>query len=1149
MSFRDIRTLKRRYAGQAGQLVNEFYIPVLREAVAYDRQAGYFDSASLVQLAAGLAVFIEHVRRSRDIRRPAMRLITGATWTPDDVDAYKRGHEALSQSLSTTLTAHFAPSNELCLRLGLPLGWRPEADDIAQHRLGALAWLVASGLVEVRVALPLDYDGRPYAPGRQGALYHPKAGVLWDEDGNGLYFQGSVNETGAAWTRNREKFDVRCSWCSDDDAEDIRAETDEFNTIWKKEDPGLLVMDLPQAVKERLLSFVPPDGPPEWEPMDLGRPVDIRARIEAEWFIDAPRRPGGEHLVLGPLWADGKPLALFHHQTRVVERATAEFPQAFLFCDEVGLGKTIEAGLGLRELRLGGHLRRVLILAPRALVRQWMEELREKFALTAWFYDGDVLQDVGGRVRRTDHPWDEQDIVIASRQLVARRDRREEFLNRSVPWDLAIVDEAHAARRHVMGDREENLFLTLLRDLRNRRLCRSLWLLTATPMQIHPQEVHDLLLLCGLADARWAKWASFSGFEGFFEQLRVFHLEPRVRQEVLDMARIAMANGAPALDRLVVPSGWQPFDWGVFADKIIGNSPGLRLALNSLRSDRAQAMTPHLSRQTPLAVHMFRHTRATLRAYQERGLVYGLARREPRDVPVEFASATERALYHRIDELCEDFYRTADVLPEERSGIGFLMAVFRKRLASCFYAFRRSLERRRDLIDAIQREVDQTRFPGEPRRYEQVLMEEPEEEDDPEDVQRMAERERERLQRLYRDPRRRQQLERERLYLQRYIRDLEQVPADSKFEAFQDALRGLLDEGHRVLVFTQYVDTMDFIRDRLVSRFGDRIACYSGRGGEVWDASRNAWMLVTKAEIKSRARSNHPKHLRVLLGSDAASEGLNLQQFSSLINYDLPWNPMRVEQRIGRIDRIGQTVPALPILNLYVMGTIEEDAYDTLKNRIGVFEDVVGPLQPILAEMPVVLRRVARREIDLDEARRLLAESAAKPAAAVAELDRYVRETGVNQKPIALLPPPCTQRELAAWCLSHPAPAMLVTAVPEPGLTEAPLDGTRACLRLSWPTAPSHLGIAETESILATFDGALADRYPPTGPSHGEDGTETPGQEGVRLLTWGDPYLEAWLYAIRGTELTDQDYARVGLTRDTNPLSGKRLVQQLHEES
>ena len=125
--------------------------------------------------------------------------------------------------------------------------------------------------------------------------------------------------------------------------------------------------------------------------------------------------------------------------------------------------------------------------------------------------------------------------------------------------------------------------------------------------------------------------------------------------------------------------------------------------------------------------------------------------------------------------------------------------------------------------------------------------------------------------------------------------------------------------------------------------------------------SENGWRIVDKAEVKARCRRDHRHAVDILLGTDAASEGLNLQQFSSLINFDLPWNPMRVEQRIGRIDRIGQEAPVVKVLNLYMQGTIEEDTYFTLKERIGVFEEVVGPLQPILAEMPRIFRKLALR--------------------------------------------------------------------------------------------------------------------------------------------------------------------------------------------
>ena len=284
-----------------------------------------------------------------------------------------------------------------------------------------------------------------------------------------------------------------------------------------------------------------------------------------------------------------------------------------------------------------------------------------------------------------------------------------------------------------------------------------------------------------------------------------------------------------------------------------------------------------------------------------------------------------------------------------------------------------------------------------------------------------------------------------------YITALGQIAVDSKFEAFQDQLNRVVADGHRVIIFTQYLDTLDFIRDRLVARYGNQLACYSGRGGEVWDAASNRWRVVEKADVKARSERDHPQAITILLGTDAASEGLNLQQFSALINYDLPWNPMRVEQRIGRIDRIGQEAPAVKILNLYMEGTIEEDTYDTLKRRIGLFEEVVGPLQPILAEMPRIFRRLARGEIELAEARRLLDEAAReKPRVAIAALEECVRQDMGTTIPEVVDPALVTQEQLAAWCLAHPAPGMRILCVPEPGMATASRVGTQGCLAITW---------------------------------------------------------------------------------------------------
>lgn len=1044
MGFRELTTLRRRYAGQAGQLVNNFYIPVLGQATRYDRQAGYFDSATLVQLAAGLAAFIHRVRDLPPAARPAMRLITGATWSPEDIAAYQRGMEALHLSLDRSLVRHLTPSEDECVRLGLPPGWRPEEDQIARQRFGTLAWMVGAGFLDVRIALPLDDAGRPYHPGRHGALYHPKAGILYDGAGDIIAFQGSVNETSAAWTRNREKFDVRRSWYSEQDAEDIRGEIEEFETIWHGRDAGLLVVPLPRAVYEHLAAFLPPDGPPARDPMAMDLTLSAPAlsdRLAAQEWLDAPQRPGGAHLVLAPLSADGEPLKPFPHQAQVWQRAVAAFPHPFLFCDEVGLGKTIEAGLVLRALILRGVLHRVLLIAPRSLIRQWMEELREKFALTAWFFDGACLRDVDGHVRWAEHPWEEDGIIIVSRHLMVRTDRRAALLAVQRPWDAVLVDEAHAARRRVFGG-GPNQLLGLLQTLRARRLFRCLWLLTATPMQLAPHEVHDLLLLCGLDAPAWGRWSQLNTFQGFFAGLQDFPRERQVRADIIAMTRLAVAQGAPDLDATQVPSHWMPLRWRGFVSKVTSSGPGLALDLQHLTTAQAEGLTPHLARQTPLAVFMFRHTRGTLRAYQERGLLHGgLARRAPEDVPVAFQTDTERALSHRIDDLCSHFYRLADLPANERSGVGFLMAIFRKRLAGCLVAFQRSLSRRRDLIAAIQQGLSDMEVQRELRRDG---AEDDDDEDSEPDIPTLLDQERQRLVRLYQDPRRRAELEAERLYLQDYIVALDQVAVDSKFAAFHRRLAAVVAEGHRVIVFTQYLDTLDFIRHQLVAHYGNRMACYSGRGGEIWDPMLNAWRVVDKAEIKARSRREHLQAIQILLGTDAASEGLNLQQFSALINYDLPWNPMHVEQRIGRIDRIGQEAPTVTIVNLYMQGTIEEDAYDTLRHRIGAFEAVIGPLQPILAEMPRIFRRFARGEIELAEARRLLDEAArAQPHGAITALDAYVWDEQENTAWDRQPSPAVTQGQLAAWCLAHPAPGMRIMVVPEPGTQVAVQDGTQ----------------------------------------------------------------------------------------------------------
>ena len=162
------------------------------------------------------------------------------------------------------------------------------------------------------------------------------------------------------------------------------------------------------------------------------------------------------------------------HQVRAFERLYAQWPPKLLIADEVGLGKTIQAGMLLRQAWLAGRARRILILAPKAVLRQWQIELREKFNLNWPIYDGRKLSWYRSPALREAYErevdpqeWHREPVVIASSHLLRRRDRAALLLQDAQPWDLVVLDEAHHARRRAAGSAREggaNALLRLMRE-------------------------------------------------------------------------------------------------------------------------------------------------------------------------------------------------------------------------------------------------------------------------------------------------------------------------------------------------------------------------------------------------------------------------------------------------------------------------------------------------------------------------------------------------------------------------------------------------------------------------------------------------------------------------------------------------------------
>ena len=937
------------YASDSHNPIVDFYIPALERASQYDRKAGFFNSAILSSVARGIGAMLAHQGK--------IRLIMGCQFSPQDITAIRQGYN-LRDALTAPLDRALTP---------------PQNISQLQH-FELLSWLIEHNYLDLRIAIPLKSDGAPEDPSTQLAperLFHEKVGIITDSYGDRLAFSGSNNESLGGWYANVESFHVYLDWEGGRDRERVELERERFDRLWANQTPNVAVFTIPDALRQRLLRYTPKQAPiwqqelefdnrsidpiqlppdevnsilPVAQVSSLGLPEDslggqdahpTDAEIEDfQCLQNLHTDPGCLAYVLHSI-----PIQPWLHQLKILYRYAAEFPRNALIADEVGLGKTIETGLILRYLLVSQTAKRILILAPASVQPQWQSELREKFNLHFHsFSQGELLDPFGQPTPPAANPWDSHHLILASSHLVRRQDRMRELLA-AQPWDFVILDEAHHARRKSPQNRQDtpNRLLELMRQLKERT--QALLLLSATPMQIDPIEIFDLLHLLGLT-GHWQYGDNFCNYFHYLTQTS----DPQMLAFWQQLSTDYFTNGGQPCPR--IQQYWQLRD-RLLASKLTDTWQRGRKITNprQVLADETfiTASRQFLTANNPLKDLMFRHTRDTLRQYHRLGvLAKDIPQREVWDVAITLEPKREAELYRSVSSYVRDFYRLAQ--KQNRKALGFLMTLYRKRLTSSFYAIQQSLTRR--LNDLIT---------GKPTNLSVDDLWELDDLDDSaiDSLAALAESV---------HP---QEIE----YLQDLLRQFDRTGEDTKCAQFLQVLRHELQARDSAIVFTQYTDTMDYLRDFLQASFGTTgVACYSGRGGELY--RDNQWKIVPKEEIKTRFRNGK---IDILLCTESASEGLNLQTCGVLINYDLPWNPMRVEQRIGRIDRIGQRYPTVRIHNFYYDGTVEAKVYRRLRERIDAFTTVVGNLQPILAQVPTFIER-AVMSADPEEEDVLLSE-------------------------------------------------------------------------------------------------------------------------------------------------------------------------------
>ena len=811
-------------------MIAGLYEPLLREAVRYDRTTYTFTAKGLIAAAVGTAGLVRNSGR--------IRLICDHTVRSDILQAIQDGQ---LQAETALLQTHNVEDLLLV-----------EPDDISKDHLELATWLVANGVLDVKVAL------------RAPSIFHAKIGIVEDAQGNRAAFSGSLNETLSGWTTNWESVHV---FTDQDSPKHLEPTEEEFQMLWSNQATGLQVISLPQYYRDYIIEQAPSSAPKLLCPMPTLRP-----KIEPQKaYWDRIRETLANDT---DSTAATIPTTLWPHQERFRQQhADKETPARRLIADEVGLGKTLEAGIILKTRLNQGLAGRALIIAPKAAVKQWQSELLMKFAIDTPAIETNASTYRDGRSEPTNEPAWNTSLAIASQQWLVRNADR--FLETCGEYDLIICDEAHRARFRNVDDnrrRQPNQYLSMM-----NRLCRKtreLLLLTATPMQMHEMELWGLLSL--LEPEGW----NTAEYQHFYRDAEPDLQEWKFRREL-----------------------WRKS----------GAAPQRNPVLNSENDDyiNLRLKDPGTMKQTlsimetsaPARRLMSRHTRQLLREYREQGLLDApIPNRQVRDTIITLMPE-ERNLYEEITELVQSCYADSAITHQS---LGFIMTIFRKRLGSSTYAYAQTLRnaanRRLEDNDDWITLTDDADLDDEPEATVDIL----------------------------------QKFTNVDLLLRSADEAERLSQTDSKRNKLNEVIRNLREDGHsHILMFTQFRDTQTWLSDHL-RKAGHHVTELYGQDHH--EGGRGQRLIAFQSQEQG-----------ILLCTETASESLNLQFCTAAINYDIPWNPMTLEQRAGRIDRIGQQRNTVDVVNLFYEDTAEHDAYKAVERRFKSIVDNVGAYPPVIA--------------------------------------------------------------------------------------------------------------------------------------------------------------------------------------------------------
>ena len=776
-----------------------------------------------------------------------------------------------------------------------------------RERYARLFKLLHSGKLQVRV-LPDSTFG----------LIHGKAGVITMQDGSKTCFMGSANESRSAWRMNYELV-----W-EDVSLEAVKWVQEEFDALWGSPAAvplaDFVIEDIARLSERRVVRTVS-----DWAAPENGTPDPAPAVIESPVY----RKEVG-------LWEHQK-----YFVKLVLDNHNGPMQQArFVLADQVGLGKTLQLAMSALLIALTGD-KPILVICPKTLVWQWQGEMRDLLAMPSAVWDGRHWVDERGIEYPSTGPETTRKcprrVGIVSSGLITRGSEVVDHLL-GLSYECVILDEAHRARRRNLGENRDdeaanpNNLLSFMYRISEKT--RSLLLATATPVQLRPIEAWDLLDVLSRGDESilgntWSRWRNVpdclnlimaqanlpQGVSEHWDWVRnplppkSEHRDFEVLRRRLDVPDAQAIVPGHDLDRLRPPDRARLSE--MFPRFAREHNPFIRRIVRRSREQLENQIDPETNEPLlqKIAVRLFgEDDKDAIRLPPYLREAYGLA-----------------------EEFCEK-------LGQRMKAAGFLKTLLLRRVGSSIHAGLKTAEKMLAEWESIEEEIEED-------EEDEVLGD---------DLAPAASKSSRSL------------TEEERGLLARFVEALKaNQERDPKYTVVRHCLleRGWLRLG--CIVFSQYRDSIQWLAEQLSDELTDElIAVYSGPMTSGF-MQAGAWTPRSRDDLKLMVAKGE---IRLMLGTDAASEGLNLQRLARLINLDLPWNPTKLEQRKGRIQRIGQIHDTVEVYNMRYKDSVEDRVHELLSDRFQDIFNMFGQIPDVLEDAWIALaqgeKERARKIID-----------------------------------------------------------------------------------------------------------------------------------------------------------------------------------------